>query len=225
MRGSAVADRSIGGVDHPGPTLITVVIVDDEPLSRRGLASILEADEELSVVAGTVVASAARMLRSLRPDVVLLVSDEQATRLGSQLRQLSATSPTSRFVVLARQDEPRRVHLLVRAGAQAYILRSARPSELVTAVRVVGGDGGRVMLSVSRRTIDALRGDDNSLPSERELEVLHLVAAGRRNSEIAAALYIAEGTVKRHLTNVYAKLGANSRTDAIRLAREQGLEM
>jgi DNA-binding NarL/FixJ family response regulator len=204
---------------------ISVAVVDDEPLSRRGLATIIDADDELHVLVETVTDDAARAIERARPNVVLLVSDAPAPRVSFHLKVLSGVSPDSRFVVLASQDEPRRVRHLVTSGAQAYILRSARPSELVTAIRVVSGDGGRVMLSVSRRTVDVLKGGDSTLLSEREIEVLALVAAGKRNSEIGTALFIAEGTVKRHLTNIYAKLGASSRTDAIRLARVQGLEL
>jgi DNA-binding NarL/FixJ family response regulator len=204
---------------------VSVVIVDDEPLSRRGLATIIDEEEDFSVLADTVTNKAARAIGTLLPKAVLLVSDASAAKVAAQLRSLSAVSPRSRFVVLAGQDEPRRVRHLMAAGAQAYILRSARPSELVTALRVVSGEGGRVMLSVSRRTVDALNDTDSMRLSEREIEVLDLVAAGKRNGEISSTLYIAEGTVKRHLTNIYAKLGATSRTDAIRRAREQGLEL
>ncbi|WP_051581831.1 LuxR C-terminal-related transcriptional regulator [Pseudonocardia acaciae] len=204
---------------------VSVAIVDDEPLSRRGLASIIDQEDDFSVLADTVSADAARTISTLYPDVVLLVSDASAAKVVAQLRSLSTVSPRSRFVVLASQDEPRRVRHLVTAGAQAYILRSAAPSELVTAIRVVSGESGRVMLSVSRRTVHALNDGDNTTLSEREIEVLDLVAAGKRNVEISSTLYIAEGTVKRHLTNIYAKLGATSRTDAIRRAREQGLEL
>lgn len=204
---------------------VSVVIVDDEPLSRRGLATIIDEEEDFYVLADTVTQNAARTVGTLLPNAVLLVSDASAAKVGAQLRSLTAVSPKSRFVVLASQDEPRRVRHLMTAGAQAYILRSARPSELVTALRVVSGEGGRVMLSVSRRTVDALNDTDSTRLSEREIEVLDLVAAGKRNVEISSTLYIAEGTVKRHLTNIYAKLGATSRTDAIRRAREQGLEL
>ena len=220
----SAADVVEGQFDMGGDR-VSVAIIDDEPLSRRGLATIIEEEEDFDVLPGTVTQEAVRTISTLLPDVVLLVSDASAEKVGTQLKSLSAVSPRSRFVVLASQDEPRRVRHLVAAGAQAYILRSARPSELVTAIRVVSGEGGRVMLSVSRRTVDALNDGDSTLLSEREIEVLDLVAAGKRNVEISSTLYIAEGTVKRHLTNIYAKLGATSRTDAIRRAREQGLEL
>jgi DNA-binding NarL/FixJ family response regulator len=125
--------------------------------------------------------------------------------------------------VVTVHDEARLVGNLVAAGAHAYLLKSATSEELLTALRKVSRDSSHVVLSVSRETLEGLNGVDRPLLSKREREVLGLVAAGMHNSEIASELYISEGTVKRHLTNTYTKLGTASRISAIKKAISLGL--
>jgi DNA-binding NarL/FixJ family response regulator len=126
-------------------------------------------------------------------------------------------------VVLTMHDEPRLVRSLLGAGARAYVVKSATREELLATVRMVERDPDRVVLSVSRDTLERLEGRDEGLLSARELEVLTLVATGSSNAGIAAQLHISEGTVKRHLTNAYAKLGVASRIDAVNRALSTGL--
>lgn len=199
-----------------------LMIVDDQGLFRKGLVRILTAETGFSVVAETGRNEAVRAARREQPDVTVFASDASAGRVAEEVTALLLAAPKSKIVVLAVHDEPRRVRHLLASGAHAYVLKSASPEELITTIRVVNEHADRVMLSVSRQTLNTLRGNQGLLLSERELEVLTLVAEGNRNCDIAAQLYIAEGTVKRHLTNIYAKLGAISRTDAVRKAVTQG---
>jgi DNA-binding NarL/FixJ family response regulator len=202
--------------------LVRVMIVDDHGLFRRGLARILATYPDIRVVAETGEAETVPTARRVRPEVILLIGESSVAKNVDDLVALFAAAPKSKVVVLAVLDEPRWVKHLLSLGAHAYVLKSATEEELITTIRAVSRYNDRVMLSVSRQTLDTLRGGDGLLLSERELEVLALVADGKRNSEIAAQLFIAEGTVKRHLTNIYAKLGATSRTDAVRKAVSRG---
>ncbi len=120
-------------------------------------------------------------------------------------------------------DEPRLVRKLLTLGAHGYVVKSATREELIAAVRGVHRAENRVVLSVSRSTANRLEGAQESVLSSRELEVLLLAARAMSNSQIASHLHISEGTVKRHLTNIYAKLGVSSRVDAAKEALTSGL--
>lgn len=203
---------------------ISIVIVDEQGLFREGLAGLLETEPDIRVVAKTAAgAEAVTVVGQHRPDVVLVGSDGASPSAGEDLRVLLQVAPLSKIVILAARDDPRRVKHLLSSGAHAYMLKSATIEELLTTIRVVERNHDRVVLSVSRQTMNRLRASGDPMLSDRELEVLTLVAEGMRNSQIAHKLFIAEGTVKRHLTNIYAKLGATSRTDAVRRAARAGL--
>jgi len=124
---------------------------------------------------------------------------------------------------MTMHDDARLVRSLVASGARAYVIKSATREELLATIRTVQRDANRIILSVSRDTLESLEGRNEELLSTRELEVLTLVAEGMSNAQIARRLYIAEGTVKRHLTNIYAKLGVVSRIDAVNKAISAGL--
>jgi DNA-binding NarL/FixJ family response regulator len=203
---------------------IHIVIVGEMGLFREGLATLLSSEPDIRVVAEAAAgAPAAHTVRKHRPDVVLVAADTTNSTTSEDLRALLDEAPLTKLIVLADRDDPRRVKHLLSSGAHAYILKSATIAELLTTIRVVDRDEDRVVLSVSRQTMNRLRAGNDPMLSDRELEVLALVAEGMRNSQIANQLYIAEGTVKRHLTNIYAKLGASSRTDALRRAANAGL--
>jgi DNA-binding NarL/FixJ family response regulator len=210
--------------ERPPDEPIRVVIVDEQGLFREGLAGLLEVEPDIRVVATTSSgAEAISVVGQHQPDVVLVGGDSASNSAAEDLRGLLRVTPMSKVVVLASRDDPRRVKHLLSSGAHAYVLKSATIDELVTTIRVIDRNQDRVVLSVSRQTLNRLRASGDPMLSDRELEVLTLVAAGLRNSQIAAKLFIAEGTVKRHLTNIYAKLGASSRTDAVMRAAREGL--
>ena len=141
----------------------------------------------------------------------------------SAIERILHASPSSKVLVLTMYDEPRLVRRLLGLGAHGYIVKNATREELVAAVRTIHRVENRVVLSVSRSTADRLEGSERDKLSVRELEVLLLTARAMSNSQIASQLHISEGTVKRHLTNIYAKLGVSSRADAAKKALTSGL--
>ena len=208
--------------DLPVSDLIRIVLIDDQGLFREGLAGLLATEMDIEVLSTTSGDQSVALVRQKQPDVVLLGSEDSGG-LAEQLHHIIQAAPLSKIIILATHDDPRRVKHFLSSGAHAYMMKNARIDELLTTIRVVDRDQNRVVLSVSRQAANRLQMDQDMPLSERELEVLALVADGMRNSEIAGQLYIAEGTVKRHLTNIYSKLGATSRTDAVRKAARQGL--
>ncbi len=152
-----------------------------------------------------------------------LLPKSAATKPEGAIEEILRVSPSSKVLVLTMYDEPRLVRKLLGLGAHAYIVKNAAREELVAAVRTVHRVEDRVVLSVSRTTADRLEGSERGTLSSRELEVLLLTVRAMSNSQIAAYLHISESTVKRHLTNIYAKLGVSSRADAAKKALTSGL--
>ncbi|MBV9453202.1 MAG: response regulator transcription factor [Rubrobacter sp.] len=204
--------------------LIKVLLVDDHALFREGVAEIFDAEENMQVVGEAENGLEAITLAAKEtPDVVIL--DVEMPVMGAEMAidQILHASPSSKVLVLTMYDEPRLVRKLLALGAHGYIVKNATREELVAAVHTVYRVENRVVLSVSRNTADRLEGAEKSLLSRRELEVLLLTARAMSNSQIASDLHISEGTVKRHLTNIYAKLGVSSRADAANKALMRGL--
>jgi DNA-binding NarL/FixJ family response regulator len=203
-----------------------VIVVDDHTLFRQGIRELLTTDPDFSVVAeGASGPEAVQLATRHRPDVLLLDVEMPGQGAKVTIKQLRRAAPETRIVVLTMHDDPALVHELLESGASAYLVKAIGRDELIAAVRSVSRTQSHVLLSVSRETIEGLdkqRGEGNTL-SARELDVLRLLAEAMSNAQIANRLFIAEGTVKRHLTNIYAKLGAVSRLDAIRKATAAGL--
>jgi DNA-binding NarL/FixJ family response regulator len=206
---------------------IRVVVADDHTLLREGLRELLCTDPTFAVVADAAtgqqaIAQAAELL----PDLLLL--DVQMPGPGAEavIEQVKYASPFTKIIVVTMHDDPMLVYQLMECGASAYLIKTIARSELLAAVHAVCRDEDTVLLSVSRRTIEHLdprQSKPAMILSRRELEVLGGVARALTNAQIATELYITESTVKRHLTNIYAKLGAVSRVDAIRKARADGV--
>jgi len=198
---------------------IKVLLVDDHALFREGVVEIFAVENDMRVVGEAENGAEAVVLAQReKPDVVLL--DVEMPVLGGEgaIVGILRASPSSKVLVLTMYDEPRLVRKLLGLGAHAYIVKNASREELVAAVRTVHRGEDRVVLSVSRTTADRLEGSKRGTLSGRELEVLLLTVRAMSNSQIAAHLHISEGTVKRHLTNIYAKLGVSSRADATKKA-------
>jgi DNA-binding NarL/FixJ family response regulator len=210
---------------------IRVVLVDDQMLVRAGFRKLLDAEPEVEVVAEAgdgleAIEAAGRF----RPDVVLM--DIRMPRLdGLQATaRLLARAPGTRVVVLTTFDLDEYVFEALRAGASGFLLKDAPPDELVHALRVVAAGEALLAPTVTRRLIaefthqPAPRSDPRiDRLTARERDVLALVAAGLSNNEIAARLYLAESTVKTHVTAVLTKLELRDRTQAVVLAYETGL--
>ncbi|MGH3932780.1 MAG: response regulator [Pseudonocardiaceae bacterium] len=199
---------------------ISIVLVDDHTLFREGLAELIGCDPAFRVVAqGSSGTDALTLVQRHRPDVVLVDVEMPGPGARETVSRLSQQHPDTKVVVLTMHDKPELVWELLDQGAAAYLVKTIARHELIAAVRAVATNRNNILLSVSRSTMKQLDRSPVSAPlSARELEVLQLAALAMSNAQIGRQLVIAVSTVKRHLTNVYAKLGAVSRVDAIRKA-------
>jgi DNA-binding NarL/FixJ family response regulator len=163
---------------------------------------------------------AVKLAADLQPDVLLLDVEMPGPGARATIGSLRYAAPFTKIVILTMHDDPVLVYDLLESGASAYMVKTVAKDELIAAVRSVNRGDGNVLLSVSRNTIERLDSQHSrgKVVSDRELDVLRLLAKAKSNAQIAAELYITQGTVKRHLTNIYAKLGAVSRMDAVRKA-------
>jgi len=208
---------------------LRVLLVDDEPLIRTGLRAIIDAEPDMEVAGeaddGMTAMSATRRLR---PDVVLM--DVRMPKVdGIQATERILASPDApRIVVITTFENDEYVYEALRAGASGFLLKRSRPDEILDAIRlVVRGDS--LLFPAAIRSLAARhagsRGHDDARVSrltEREREVLRLMAAGRSNAEIAGDLTVSLETVKTHVGNVLAKLRARDRTQAVIAAFESG---
>jgi DNA-binding NarL/FixJ family response regulator len=197
----------------------TVLVVDDHELIRRGVREMLVAEPDLDLVgeAGDSFA-AVKIATAVRPDVVLLDVEIPGGAAVDTVRGIKAGSPGTAVVILSMFEGPDLLKQLLDVGIQGYLLKSVAGQELLTTVRAVARDREYVMLGVSRESLDYISGRRDELLSPRELEVLASTAEGLSNAQIAARLSLAETTVKRHLRNIFGKLGAVSRIDAVNKA-------
>ncbi|NUP47591.1 MAG: response regulator transcription factor [Catenulispora sp.] len=207
---------------------IRLLIVDDHPIVRDGLRGVFDGEAGFEVV-GEASDGLQGLQRAaeLSPDVVLM--DLRMPNLGGveAIKRLRADSPASRVLVLTTYDTESDVLPAIEAGATGYLLKDAPRDELIRAVRAA--NEGRAVLSpsVAQRLMTRIQTPVSATPVEaltdRELEVLTLIAAGTTNREAARKLFISEATVKTHLLHVYAKLGARDRAAAVAEAYKRGL--
>ena len=211
---------------------IRVVLVDDEAMVRVGLRMVLTAEPDIEVVGEAEDGAAAEAVaREVRPDVVLM--DVRMPRVDGieGARRVLAAVPDTRVVVLTTFDEDAYVEAALRSGVSGFLLKVAPPERLIDAVRTVARGGGLLDPSVTLRVIESFAATTplRTQPSaqlaqltEREKDVLRLVARGMSNAEIAAELYVGEATVKTHVSSVLMKLGLRDRVQAVVAAYESG---
>jgi DNA-binding NarL/FixJ family response regulator len=210
--------------------VIRVLLADDQPLVRAGLRMILSAEPDLEVVAEAADgAGAVAAARHERPDVVLMDVRMPGVDGIEATRQVTALEDPPRVLVLTTFDLDEVVYDALRAGASGFLLKDAPEERLVAAIRVVAEGGSLFAPSVTQRLIEEFsrrtprQHVDLGGLTERELEVLRLVARGLSNAEIAADLYVSENTVKTHVARTLMKLGVRDRVQAVVLAYESGL--
>lgn len=216
------------------PDKIRLLLVDDQRLMRDGLRTILELEDDFEVVGEAENGEIAlQKYADLLPDVVLMDIRMPVMDGVEAIRRLLNGSPDAKVIILTTFDDDAYVFDGLRAGALGYLLKDVSGEELGDAIRTVAVGGALIDPSVTRKVVaefmrmparipvknDAL---DESL-SEREIEVLRLLANGRTNREIADNLHLAEGTVKNYVSNILGKIGARDRTQAALRARELGL--
>jgi DNA-binding NarL/FixJ family response regulator len=204
---------------------ISVLIVDDHPIVRDGLAAILGTQPDFAVVGEAASGEEALALfQRLQPDIVLLDLEMQGMDGITVLRRLREIHPPAKVVVFTAFDTDERILGALQAGAKGYLLKGAPRTELFNAVRVVHEGGSLLQPVVASRLMEHLSGPERVEElTPRERSVLALLAQGKQNKEIAAELGITERTVKFHLSAIYDKLGAGNRTEAVTIALQQGL--
>jgi DNA-binding NarL/FixJ family response regulator len=205
---------------------LRLVVVGDHRLVRAGLIELLHSLDDFRVDGESACGDDALGLsESLKPDVVILDVDVPGPQPAITIRAIREKSPGTSVVVLTIFDDPFLIHELIQAGASGYLLKSSGLAELATAVRSAAGGAGMVLISTSRTAFLELgqRSPREDTLSARECAVLELLARVRTNGDIARELSISDATVKRHLSNIYAKLGVRSRMDALVTGRRVGL--
>lgn len=208
--------------------MIRVLIADDHPVVRDGLVAVLGTQPDFIVVGEA--SSGSEMIEQalrLTPDVILLDLEMPGMDGVQALRELRVRQPDARVLAFTAFDTDERIVGAIRAGALGYLLKGAPRDELFNAIRVVSQGGSLLQPVVQSRLMDHLREGRDRTPVEaltlREEQVLRLMAEGKTNKEIAAALSITERTVKFHVGAIFGKLGATNRTEAVRLAAQRGL--
>lgn len=212
------------------PHRIRLLVVDDQPVVRRGLSLMLSMEPDMEVVGeGSDGLEAVERAQRLRPDVVLM--DLHMPRKGGvgATREICALLPHTRVLVLTTMEAEQAVFDAVRAGATAYLLKDASESEVVETVRAVHRGESHLTPQIARKVLDEFRrmgelsplaagpveesADDVALLTGKESKVLQLIAEGKSNKQIGAMMFLAEGTVKNYVSRIMDKLHASSRTE------------
>ena len=209
---------------------ITVLIVDDHAVVRRGVRGYLETQDDLSVVGEAASGEeAVRLASDTAPDVVLMDLVMGGMDGVEATRQIRRASPRSQVVVLTSYHEDVHIFPAVKAGALSYLLKDVGPEELAEAVRAAARGEAVIHPRVAARLVRELRGAGRDVPNpfteltDREMEVLRLIAGGLSNAEIAGRLVISEKTVKGYVSNILGKLHLADRTQAAVYAWKEGI--
>jgi two-component system, NarL family, response regulator len=200
---------------------IRVLTVDDHALLREGIAALINAESEMKLVAEACNGrDAIEKFRSSRPDVTLMDLQMPALNGIEAITGIRTEFPNARIIVLTTYTGDVQVLRALKAGARAYLLKGEVHKDLLNTIRAVHAGQKRIPPEIAAELADHVGEDDFT---SREINVLRLVASGNANKEIAAQLSIAEETVKSHITNILAKLGANDRTHAVTIALKRGI--
>jgi len=220
-------------LDPTGP--IRVVIADDHPVVREGFSAIVDVEDDIEVVGqATDGLEAVRLAGELRPDVVLMDLVMPNLDGVAAIEQIRAALPDTQVLILTTYADDEHIMAGIQAGARGYLLKDALPDELVQAIRIVAAGGSLLQPAVAARVLDRLsalmEGERKPEPpppapllTDREQEILTLLARGARNRDIAGTLFISERTVKVHVANLMDKLEARTRTEAVARAIKLGL--
>jgi two-component system, NarL family, response regulator DevR len=223
----------LGNSDSPGApvaentwvTTLPVFLLDDHDIVRKGVRALLEAEGDIEIVGeASTVADARRLVPLLAPRVLVL-DDELPDGSGLDLcRELRLLSPETRVLVLTSLDSQEAIVEAMQAGAVGYLLKQVEGTSLLSAVRTIASGHSLVDPALARRMIHWMEQATEEAPqelsglTEQQLRILSLLAEGMTNREIGARLYLAEKTVKNHVTRILAKLGVQRRTQAALLA-------
>jgi RNA polymerase sigma factor (sigma-70 family) len=210
---------------------LTVLIVDDHPLFRKGMRTLLESMPDIEVIGEAISGKeAVEMAMAHQPDVVLMDLQMPGGSGLAAIRELGKSSPNIRILVVTLFEDDESVFAALRAGARGYILKDADEEEMMRAIRAVGEGEAIFSAAIASRLMDYFAASRSLIPqevfpelTEREREILTLIARGKTNAEIAEELTISLKTVRNHVSNIYSKLQVADRTQAAIRAREAGL--
>ena len=209
--------------------MIRVCLVDDQTLVRQGVRSLLELSNNIRVIAeASDGKQAVEVIPQIKPDVVLLDMRMPVMSGLETLQHLSERNELPPTIILTTFDDDQLVLAGIKAGARGYLLKDVSLEQLVTAIETVASGGSLVQPVMTQRLLSGLEHMQNEFVSldrpdpltERETEILRLMAGGYSNKEIANSLGVAEGTVKNHVSNILSKLGVRDRTRAVLKAFE-----
>jgi DNA-binding NarL/FixJ family response regulator len=205
----------------PASDPFSVLIVDDHPVVRMGLAGLLSARPELKLVAEAANGDEAlQHYTRCRPDVVLMDLRMPGMDGVATIEAIRGLDPAARIIILTTFDGEEDIYRGLRAGAKAYLLKDSPHEEIVSCISAVMRGQKYLPREIASKLADRLNSDELS---RRELEVLQYLSSGKSNKEIARLMNITEGTVKFHVTAVMGKLGVKSRTEAVAVAIRRGL--
>ncbi|MFB9904935.1 response regulator [Allokutzneria oryzae] len=212
---------------------IRVVVVDDQQIMREGLVALLDLLDDVEVVGNAGNGrQALELLNETSADVVLMDLRMPVMNGAEATRLITERHPDVAVLVLTTYDDDESIASALSAGARGYLTKEAGRAEIATALRAVTAGQSTFDVAVSKRLVAAFAGGTEAAATRRpadgltprEAEVLALIARGLSNSEIAKELYIGEATVKTHINNAFAKIGARNRADAVRYAYRHGLD-
>lgn len=204
-----------------GPNLIKVLTVDDHALLRKGIAALVNAEPDMKLVAeASNGQEAIEKFRQHRPDVTLMDLQMPDLNGTEAIVRIQSEFPDARIVVLTTYTGDTQVLRALKAGARGYILKGKVNRELLDTIRAVHAGQKRIPPDVAELLADHATDDELT---QREIDVLRLIAAGNSNKLIADQLSIGEATVKSHVTNILSKLGANDRAHAVTIGLKRGI--
>ena len=200
---------------------IRILCVDDHVVVRDGIGAILNLQPDMTLVASASTGrEALEQYRNVRPDITLMDLRLADTSGIDAIRAIRSEFPNAKVVVLSSYEGDADIREAMDAGAQGYVAKGMVREELLDVIRTVHGGKRRIPAALAQTLAEHVS-DDQLSP--RELEVLQLVSAGKRNKEIAAELSVAEDTIKMHVRNLLSKLGASDRTEAVTIALRRGI--
>jgi len=210
---------------------LRVLIADDHPLFRHGLSTLLNASPDVEVVGeATSGEEVVTMAAKLQPDVVLMDIHMPGGNGIEATRRILHTSPHIRILIITMFEDDASVFTAMRAGARGYMLKDAQKADMLAAIRAVGRGEAIFSPTIATRLIDFFAAPRPAVPpqafpelTEREREILDLIAKGHSNTEIATRLVLSPNTVRNYVSNVFSKLQVADRAQAIIRARESGL--
>jgi len=208
---------------------IKILIADDHPVVREGLFAMLSREVDFDVVGEAKNGmDAVNKTKELSPDIVLMDLRMPDMDGVEAMRQIKSAMPDVKFIILTTYSDDEYIFSGIEAGARAYLLKDAPREDLFKAIRAVYRGESLIQPVVASRLLDRFSELSRGTPSgeglsERELEILQLMAKGAANKEISAQLSIAQSTVKTHIANIFQKLGVNDRTEAVTQALKKGI--